>query len=349
MVKATQLHVLSVIVFGLSASALRAVSNDRPATPGNHTFTNRFGNLDRTYTVHVPPSYDGKTSMPAVVMLHGGGGRSQGAATETGWDTKADEAGFLAVFPNATPADPTKPGHFARNPQLWNDGSERFDHGQNHVDDVGFLNAMLDSLLATFAVDAQRIYFTGFSNGASMAFRAGAELSCRIAAVAPVAGTCWVEPNNLQCPVPMCYIAGGEDPLNPLAGGLPKFGTGASPRIREKNKPPVHDSILKWALALGCPETPTRVCETNGVRTEIRSSSRDNAEVVFITVEGLGHTWAGGKSLLPELMVGKRSDKIKATDVLWEFFRRHSQAAASPHVQPHGERAQQTSSPEAAK
>jgi poly(3-hydroxybutyrate) depolymerase len=45
--------------------------------------------------------------------------------------------------------------------------------------------------------------------------------------------------------------------------------------------------------------------------------------VVYITVDGLGHTWAGGKSLLPEFMVGRRSDKIKATDVIRDFFQKH--------------------------
>ena len=45
--------------------------------------------------------------------------------------------------------------------------------------------------------------------------------------------------------------------------------------------------------------------------------------MAYIAVEGLGHTWAGGKSLLPEFMVGKLSDKIKATDVIWEFFQNH--------------------------
>ena len=29
------------------------------------------------------------------------------------------------------------------------------------------------------------------------------------------------------------------------------------------------------------------------------------------------------KMLAPESMVGKRSDKIKATDVIWEFFQKH--------------------------
>lgn len=50
---------------------------------------------------------------------------------------------------------------------------------------------------------------------------------------------------------------------------------------------------------------------------------RDGGEVVYVTFEGLGHAWAGGKSLLPEFMVGRRSGKINATDVIWDFFQRN--------------------------
>jgi len=48
-----------------------------------------------------------------------------------------------------------------------------------------------------------------------------------------------------------------------------------------------------------------------------------NAEVVFYTVAGMGHFWPGGKSHLPERVIGKSSDAINATDVIWEFFRQH--------------------------
>jgi len=314
------------IAVSLSLGAGQAKVDARPViSAGDHDFTLRDGGRERHYTVHVPPRYDGKTPVPVVVMLHGGGGRSQGAVKETGWGAKADAVGFLAVFPNAMPSDPAKPGSFIGNPQLWNDGSGRFAKGQDGVDDVAFLNAMLDEVLAKFEADARRIFFTGFSNGASMTFRAGAELSQRIAAVAPLAGTCWSDPAGLmKRPVPLCYIAGSEDPLNPLAGGVPMFATGAKPRILERAKPPVRDSVLKWAKAAGCPEAPTSVSSTNGVRTELRSAGTNRAEVVFITVEGLGHNWAGGASLLPEALVGKRTDKINATDVIWEFFRKHA-------------------------
>jgi polyhydroxybutyrate depolymerase len=291
--------------------------------PGEHVITIHVGKLARHYTVHVPPGYDGKTSMPIVIMLHGGGGTGKAAATETGWGAKADEAGFLAVFPDAMPPDQTKQSHFSKNPQLWNDGSERFYSGQKAVDDVGFLNAILDDLLARYTVDQRRIYVVGFSNGASMSFRIGAELSERIAAIAPVAGALWVEPPTLNHPVAMIYITGTADPLNLIEGGVPKLATGSSDKVRAKAKPPVRDSILKWAKMLGCPATPRNTSEASGVHTESYGPGRDDAEVVYITVEGLGHNWAGGKSLLPEFMVGKLSDKIRATDVIWEFFQKH--------------------------
>jgi polyhydroxybutyrate depolymerase len=308
----------------------RPEATPRAVAPGDHDFTLRVGGLDRRYTVHVPPGYDGETAMPVVVMLHGGGGTSRAAATETGWGAKADAAGFLAVFPNALPEDATKPSSFARNPQLWNDGSDRFRPGQKPVDDVGFLNAMLDHLQANLAVDARRIYVTGFSNGGSMAFRAGAELAQRIAAIAPVAGACWLERVALSRPVPMLYLTGTVDPLNLIEGGVPKLATGGSDKIRAKPKPPVRDSILKWVGAVGAAATPRTTTEANGVRTETYGPGRDGTDVVYVSVEGLGHTWAGGKSLLPAFLVGPRSDKLKATDLIWEFFQARPLTGADP-------------------
>jgi para-nitrobenzyl esterase len=128
----------------------------------------------------------------------------------------------------------------------------------------------------------------------------------------------------------MCYITGTADPLNLIEGGVPRLATGASDKVRAKPKPPVRDSIRKWVKALGCPEKPRKTTEANGVRTEIYGPGRDGAEVMYVTVEGLGHTWPGGKSLLPESFVGKQSDKLKATDFVWDFFQKHSPTAGAP-------------------
>ncbi|MEK7737557.1 MAG: PHB depolymerase family esterase, partial [Pseudomonadota bacterium] len=301
-------------------------SRDKHAEPGSHALAIAVNGLERTFIVHVPAAYKPETPSPAVIMLHGGGGTAGAAMWETEWAVKSEKEGFLAVFPNAMARDPSRPSNFAGNPQLWNDGSDRFYPGQKAPDDVGFIAAMLEDLSARFALDERRIFVTGFSNGASMSFRVGAELPDRIAAIAPVAGALWFDPPIFRHPVSMCYITGTADPLNLIEGGVPKLATGTSDRVRAKPKPPVSDSIRKWARALGCPAAAASTSDVNGVRTEICSAGPGAAEVVYIAVDGLGHTWAGGRSLLPESMVGKTSNKIRATDVIWEFFQKHARS-----------------------
>jgi len=291
--------------------------------PGDHSLTLKVGDLNRHYIVHVPSGYDGKKAMAIVVMFHGGGGTARGAMWETGWAQKADQEGFLAVFPEATPPDPTKLSRFGSNGQVWNDGSGRFHAGEKDIPDVAFINAMIDDLLARFAVDRRRIYATGFSNGASMTFRVGGESSARFAAIAPFAGALWIEKPQIDRPVPLYYITGDADPLNPAEGGSPKFATGAALRgAASKPKPPTREFIATWVRLLDCQAEPQTVPTTPGVTTLIYSG--DGAEVRFTIIKGHGHIWPGGKNLLPESMVGKASDKFKATDAIWAFFQRHS-------------------------
>jgi polyhydroxybutyrate depolymerase len=104
--------------------------------PGSHTMAIHVDGLERTYIVHVPASYNPSIATPMVVMLHGGGGTARAAMWETEWVDKANKEGFLAVFPNALARDPARSSHFSRNPQLWNDGSERFYPDQKAPDDV---------------------------------------------------------------------------------------------------------------------------------------------------------------------------------------------------------------------
>ncbi|MBI3952957.1 MAG: polyhydroxybutyrate depolymerase [Chloroflexi bacterium] len=291
--------------------------------PGDHAISIRAGGLDRRYLVHVPPGYDAKRPVPVVVMLHGGGGTAAGVMRETGWAAKADAAGFLAVFPEATSFDPQAPSRFLGNPQLWNDGSGRGHAGRRNTDDVGFISSLLDDLSARFAVDKRRVFVAGHSNGASMAFRVAAELAGRVAAVAPVSGHLWLADPKPSRPVPLLYIIGTEDPLNPLDGGDVRLPWGGG--IVEKH-PPILDSVLRWAGLNGCPTEPRVVLDKNGVKGVAYSPCQQGAEVLYYTVEGQGHGWPGGTSLLPERWIGRATDKLDATDLIWDFFTQRSLA-----------------------
>ena len=260
--------------------------------------------------------------VPAVIMFHGGGGTARGAMRETGWARKADAEGFLAVFPEATPPDPTQPARFGSNGQIWNDGSGRFHAGAENTPDVAFVDAVVNDIIARYNADPRRLYATGFSNGASMAFRVGVELSARIAAIAPVAGALWIRDPKPDRPVPLYYITGDADPLNPIDGGVPRFATGrASADMASQAKPPVRDRVAAWARMLGCREEPAPLPASPGVTTRVYGGGRDGTEVRWTVVADHGHIWPGGRNLLPEAMVGKPSDRFNATDAIWEFFR----------------------------
>lgn len=311
--------IIALLTFGCFLGGITYVRRMRTRqTSGDETFTIRWNGLNRRYIVHAPRSYDGRTRLPVVVMLHGAGGTGAGAMEETGWAQKADEANFLAVFPDATPPDPSTSAQFLTNPQIWNDGSGRGHAGRRDIDDVGFVNFMLDDLSNRFRVDENRIFVTGFSNGASMTFRVGAELSSRVAAIAPVSGHFWLNISKLDHPVSMIFLTGTEDPLNPINGGEVRLPWGTT-----ENKPPIKESIVKWVKLLECPSEPKIIQDKDGVKAFAYGPGREGSEVLFHTIEGLGHTWPGGKSLLPERLVGKTTDKIKATDAIWNFFQNH--------------------------
>ena len=69
--------------------------------------------------------------------------------------------------------------------------------------------------------------------------------------------------------------------------------------------------------------SPSRAGMITGRHQSRFGPGRDGAEVSLITIEGLGHNWAGGVSQAPEFLVGKNTDKLKAADVVWEFFQQH--------------------------
>ncbi len=309
-----------MLVAGLFCLSLNAQAYE-PAGHQRVSFT--LGNSERQFLLHLPPAYDTSKSWPLVVMLHGMGGTAENAVRETGWSSKADAAGFIIAYAQATRPDPSRPPSLRNNAPAWNDGSGRFHAGEGNVDDVAYIRALIDRVIADHAVDSRRIYVTGFSNGASMTYRVGAELAARVAAVAPVAGASWLETLRPAQGISICAITGTADPLNPLEGGMPTMafrnkGEGGRAKL------PVLIQLQAWATALKLPLTPSVDEARNGVRVRRFGPATTGEEIMLITVDGLGHIWAGGENLLPEKMVGKPTDKLKATDAIWDFFQAHS-------------------------
>ena len=148
----------------------------------------------------------------------------------------------------------------------WNAGG--FQGKEGKPDDVAFIAKVLDDLATVVNVDPKRVYVTGMSNGGMMCYRLAAELSDRIAAIAPVAGTMAIDNYHPKRPVPVMHFHGTADKLVPFGGpgsGTPKF-------LGFKS---VEDTIKICAKANGCPEEAEgREAARQGRRWHDRSRRR---------------------------------------------------------------------------
>src|ERR1035438_8717219 len=129
--------------------------------PGGHELALTVGQRERTYLLHLPPVYDGKRSLPLVIVLHGGGGNAPGAVRVTGCSANADKEGFVRGYPNGS-------GRLKNRMLTWNSGNCCGYALDSDVDDAGFIRALIDELEKTRAIDPKRVYATGMSNGGMM-------------------------------------------------------------------------------------------------------------------------------------------------------------------------------------
>ena len=277
---------------------------------GNHRMTLQVGVYQREYLLHIPPGRS--TSRPVVSLLHGTGGTVGWTQRKARFDPLADREGVVVVYPQAMPPDPAQPPRFLQNPPAWEEGSVR--PGRPVFDDLAFFRALLDDLPSRTPIDQKRIYATGFSNGTSMCFHLASKLSDRIAAIAPVAG--YFRTDSIVRPVPTLFIIGEVDPMVPPNGGeifIPWTGNTAQ-------RPPIPEMLDRWATLLGC--TPPAVLEgdTDGIRTKRYPGPVD---MLYMTVEGLGHHWPGGRGQLKRDMAGPWNNRLDGNETVWRFFERH--------------------------
>lgn len=293
----------------------------QPLQRGTSSFAIISKTRKRKYYVYIPRTYNSNKSSPVVIALHGGGGPIGTARLMmklTGWTKKAEQENFLAVFPEGTPTDPNRPVEVVgkmRNIQEWADGSGRSQAEQRGVDDVAFINDLINNLNSHLNINNQRIFVTGFSNGASMAFRLGVELSERITAVAPVAGVLNFPNFKLKQPVSLISIVGSKDVM-------PKNIKIKRGERVYRGQDPVKKPVFLWANLLGCSINP----QTDEIKDKIAINRylqcRDNSQVISYNLGGLGHAYPGLAKLWPGSYDDDFKDIFLATDIIWNFFKK---------------------------
>ena len=288
--------------------------------PGDHVRTLTHGGRERSYALHVPPGA-GSGPRPLLLAFHGGGGNGPGFQRNAGLDRLADRDGWLVAYPNGTSR------LFDARLLTWNAGGCCAYAQEANVDDVGFALAVIDDVARAAPVQRTRVYATGHSNGAMMAYRLAAEAADRIAAIAPVGGSMTVASFAPSRPVPVLHIHSVEDPRALYAGGVTRtLG-------REIRHTSVETELARWRERDGCPvgpeererrERPAAGGAAHTATLLVWAPCADGTEVRLWRLTGGGHGWPGADPILPERLMGPRTDVISASEELWAFLARFS-------------------------
>jgi len=265
------------------------------------------GGFHRAYVLHVPPGYDPTQPAPLVILFHGFGGSGLGFKSFTRLTEFTDPRGWVAVFPDGVTGS-------------WAAGCDCTTADTAGVDDVGFIRDLIGALSQQMAIDQDRVYAGGFSQGALMVHHLACELADRVAATASVGATMTPEVAD-RCaparPMPLVFVQGTADPTFPF-NGVPDLLLS------------FEASVDTWVGLNACdPDTfqldvaPDTAGDGTLVTIESYPVCAGGSEIVSYIVQRGGHTWPSSDPPLPDRF-GRTSRDIAASQVIVEFFARHA-------------------------
>ena len=262
-------------------------------------------NIERSYILYVPSSYDGANSVPLVLNLHGYSSNAGQQMIYSKFYEIADIEGFILIHPEGTINNLGE--------QFWNiaDFSE--------IDDVGFLSALIDTVSGEYNINTNRVYAMGMSNGGFMSYQLACELSDKIAAIASVTGSMLAD-QIMSCspnrPVPVMQIHGTADQIV-LYEGEPLSGIVS-----------IDDVVSYWVSFNNCyseaflsiiPDNNTFDLST--VEHYVYDGGNNDSSVEFYKVINGGHTWPGAE--IP-LFGNNTNQDFNASQEIWGFFNKYN-------------------------
>lgn len=266
---------------GGGAGAGGAPAATCPATvlkPGDTSQTLMLDGRSRSYTLHVPASYDGMKPVPLVVDFHPLGGSGPSERASSPYPAQTDAEGVIMAFPS---------GLSGPSGGAWNVGPCCV----KDVDDVAFAKALVAKIEESACIDPQRVYAVGFSMGGGMSHYLACHAADVFAAVAPAAFDL-LEENVGDCkparPISVVSFRGNSDPIVPYAGGGSSVVQGMPVTfLGAKN------TFAKWAELNQCAGAASAE-DAQGCAKY--SGCAGNVDVVLCTQPGGGHA-AGNTSI----------------------------------------------------
>lgn len=210
------------------------------AGPAQATLDDPAHAFDPPALLRLPSALARGERVPLLLVLHGFGVSSGLLIAKAGLNQIADEKRFAYLAPEGLRDALGRP--------YWNAGKSCCDLDHQGVDDVKRLRALLQANLNNPAIDTQRVFVIGFSNGGFMAQRLACDVGDHIAGVISIAGAAPSAdtPCTQTTPLAFLEIHGNADPIVHYTGGT----------VFDRTDVAAHPSALEtakyWAQRLSC-------------------------------------------------------------------------------------------------
>lgn len=278
----------------------------------------QFGhdNYIRNVTFHVPKKLK-RRNRSLVLCLHDGGDNPEGVAriTRKGFEKLSESNNFIVGYPEALN-------------EYWNDAREdsiSLSHFKE-IDDVGYIQKVIEYAIDSFRIDPQRIYIAGFSEGGLMGFKLACEIPNQIKGFAMVAASLSLD-QIVECTpdttVSFMMISGTRDPILPYDGGqmiVEEQELGSMLAAEE--------AINYWLEENDCSDrSSNKEMANRDTFDETRSEKitysdcKNKNKIVLIKVVNGGHSWPGGRQYQTKKNIGRVSQDFLATEEIWKFFK----------------------------
>ena len=164
---------------------------------------------DRCWLTYVPEQVNESNLVPLIIDLHGWSLSAYEQRNISGFMELSDEVGAILLNPEglAFDGEPLTGG----SEESWNAGWCCADAVIHNVDDLGFLDKLIDLAIQIHPVDPARVYVTGWSNGCGMSYYLSFHSSEKIAAMACMAMYLLGDIPSNYTPIPMMEIHGMLD------------------------------------------------------------------------------------------------------------------------------------------
>lgn len=315
---------LLCILLALSTALLQAVA--AADLPQDKLLRMDFEGRQRLCLVHLPKAYEPRTKRPLLICLHGAVSSYRNAIKTFGLNDEADKESFIIAYPNGT-------SRFGQRLATWNAGGCCGYAADHKINDVGFVRSLIASLEQNYAIDENRIYLVGFSNGGMLAYSLAAEMPGVFAGLAVLSGWMNGQQQQLSKPVSAFIVHGSEDKSVPLMGGSGKWARYGI----ELGARPLNETVAYWIRNDGCSSVP-QVTKSGALTRYLYAGGRGGTEVELCLIEGYGHAWPGGRKSW--LFAAKPYSLFSANDALWEFLSKHSTRDGALNAEGHSAQTQ---------